>query len=348
MKLFQLLFIFTLIVSCSSIKSRSNSTNSLQKNSTDQLANVDVELTNEGSLKDSEQVSIKPNEETIRLGNKGGDVFLHNEEVSVNNYVDKSKKYKIGLSLGPGLYRTIGYVSVLKYLDKIKLSPKIITGTGFGAIVSAMYASGMTPEAIEWNFYKYFREKNKYRLYSNDWLEDVNTYLLSKIKVKNVEDTNVKFYITLFQPKTQKTYYFDKGNLKSLLLLNLKLTHHSDSTSSTSQYTTAFEKEVFNPALLKRVGADIVLGADSLGNQFEFIESNEYLIGVYSKTAGIIKKEKKGFDFFFELPLTTTSLDSIDDGPEQLLKSQNLMESLGPQVKKIIQAKFNQQSKQPE
>ena len=310
-------------------------------------AQVDMGLPNEIGLNGGSTPQLIPNEETVRLGDRGGDVFTPVED-SATIGQGVSKKLRIGISFGPGLYRTINYVSLLKFLERQNLNPQVITGTGFGAIVGAMYASGMTPEVIEWNFYRYFKEKRNYRPFESEWLEEIDNLLLEKFKNKSIQDTTKKFYITLFNSKTKKTYYFDKGNIRELLLLNLKLSNSIDPRKSGVQYTTAFENEVFNAGLMKRLGVDFAIGADVLGTKFDFQESNEYLIGVYGKAAGKISREKKGFDYFYSIPLQKMSLDSTENGAFYLLKTQEYVEAQSSRLKKLIQQKMYLGSKSAE
>jgi hypothetical protein len=303
-------------------------------------AQVDMGLPDEIGINGGSTPQLIPNEETVRLGDRGGDIFTPVED-SATIGQGVSKKLRIGLSLGPGLYRTINYVSLLKFLERQNLNPQVITGTGFGAIVAAMYASGMTPEVIEWNFYRYFKEKRKYRPYESEWLEEVDSLLLEKLKNKTIQDTPKKFYITLFNSKTKKTYYFDKGNIRELLLLNLKLSNSVDLRKPGVQYTTAFENEVFNAGLMKRLGVDFAIGADVLGSKFDFEDSNEFLIGVFGRAAGRITREKKGFDYFYSIPLQKMSLDSTENGAFYLLKTQEYVEAQSSRLKKLIQQKIS-------
>ena len=341
------LFLCTLVVvlsACSGIQqlppkpSLGNQSNQSNQNSSNTPAEVEMGLPNEFGINGGSTPQLIPNEETVRLGDRGGDIFTPVED-STTIGQGVSKKLRIGISIGPGLYRTINYVSLLKFLERQNLNPQIITGTGFGAIVAAMYASGMTPEVIEWNFYRYFKEKRNYRPYESEWLEEIDKLLLTKLKNKTIEGTAKKFYITLYNSKTKKTYFFDKGNLRELLLHNLKLSNSIDPRKSGIQYTTAFEDEVFNAGLMKRLGVDFAIGADVLGSKFDFQGSNEYLIGVFGKAAGRISVQKKGFDYFYSIPLAKMSLDSTENGAFYLLKTQEYVEAQSSSLKKLIQKK---------
>jgi hypothetical protein len=305
---------------------------------------VDVGLPDEIGINGGATPQLLPNEETVRLGDRGGDLYAPTDETTTIG-TNASKKIRIGLSLGPGLYRTINYVALLKFLERQNLAPQVINGTGFGAIVAAMYASGMTPEVIEWNFYRYFKEKRKYRPYETEWLEEVDHLLLEKLKGKNIQDTPKKFYITLYSVGTKKTYYFDKGNMRDLLLMNLKLSNSVDPRKKGIQYTAAFESEVYNPGLMKRLGVDFAIGADVLGAKFDFEDSNEFLIGVFGRAAGRVNRQKKGFDYFYTLPVSKMSLDSTENGAFYLLKTQEYVEAQSSALKKLIQQKISANSK---
>jgi NTE family protein len=55
----------------------------------------------------------------------------------------------VGLALGGGSVRGFAHIGVLRVLEREGIRPVAIAGTSMGAIVGAMYAAGMTPDAIE-------------------------------------------------------------------------------------------------------------------------------------------------------------------------------------------------------
>lgn len=330
----QLLLVICLSISmasCSNLKSH-------QAKAGSRVQPDQVDLGLEGTQGSAEAPVIAPYEETVRLGDRGGDTYSETDTSEINQAT--TRKLKIGLSLGPGLYRAINYVSLLRYLERQSLTPQMLTGTGFGAIVAAMYAQGMTPDMIEWNFYKYFREKGNHRPYEEEWYEDIDSFLLDKLKGKLIQNAPKKLYLTLYNAKTKKTYYFDKGDTRDLLLKNLQLTNNKHA-SKRGTYTAAFENEIFNPKLMGRLGADFTIGADVLGNKFEFEDSSEFLVGIYGRAAGKISREKKGFDYFFSLPLTSNELDSTQNSAASLMKTQEFLEKQNSQIKKVVQQKMS-------
>jgi hypothetical protein len=334
MKNWPVIIALVLIVSaCSSIKPINRGDKS-SVGASGEVDKVDLNLKD----KSSRNNEVSPPDETVRVGDRGGDVFTGNSsqpEVKPN-----VRKLKIALNLGPGIYRTINYVSVLKHLERKGLAPDIITGTGMGAIVAAMYASGMTPEVIEWNFFKYFKEKRNNKPYDKDWVSEIDDAFLWKFKNANIQDTKKKFYVTLFDHNTQKTYYFDKGNIRNLLLLNLKLASFVNENTGSQKYSAAFEKEVFNARLLRQLGAELTIAADALGTSVDLENSNEFLFGVFAKIASRIQKEKKDFDLVLSLPIRQ-GLDSTKDSPLYIQKTQEYMTKQTPVILKKVQEKID-------
>jgi NTE family protein len=56
---------------------------------------------------------------------------------------------KIGYALGGGAARGLSHIGVLKVFDEYKISPDLIVGTSMGALVGALYASGLKAIDIE-------------------------------------------------------------------------------------------------------------------------------------------------------------------------------------------------------
>lgn len=59
------------------------------------------------------------------------------------------KKKKIGYALGGGAARGISHIGVLKVLEEYGQRPDVIAGTSMGAVVGALYASGLKAADIE-------------------------------------------------------------------------------------------------------------------------------------------------------------------------------------------------------
>ena len=60
---------------------------------------------------------------------------------------DKAKT--IGIALGGGGVRGLAHLPILRVLDELGIQPAYIAGTSIGAIIGALYASGLSATAIE-------------------------------------------------------------------------------------------------------------------------------------------------------------------------------------------------------
>ncbi|MCF7920819.1 MAG: patatin-like phospholipase family protein [Candidatus Cloacimonetes bacterium] len=63
------------------------------------------------------------------------------------------KKLHLGLALGGGGAKGLAHIEFLKILDELEIKPAIISGTSLGAMIGAMYCSGLNALNIE-EFYK--------------------------------------------------------------------------------------------------------------------------------------------------------------------------------------------------
>lgn len=70
-----------------------------------------------------------------------------------NFKLNHRKDLKLGLALGGGGARGLAHIGFLKILDDLEIKPAMISGTSMGALIGAMYCSGMTGNDIE-AFYK--------------------------------------------------------------------------------------------------------------------------------------------------------------------------------------------------
>lgn len=332
-----LLFICLLLSACSSIRPiarTSNKPDHVELGIKDKPKDISKEASEDTSTK----VKV---EETVRVGAQGGEIYSNHESVQPTTEKNE-KKIRIGINFGPGLNRVINYVSVLKALERHNLAPVVVTGTGMGAIIAAMYAEGMTPEVIEWNFYKYFKEYKMTKPYEKDWLKQVDQILLTKFKNSKIEETKKKFFITLYDQTQKKAFYFDHGNIRDLLLKGLRL-HGGTNENSEQKYSAVFEKEVFNAHLLTQMGVDFTLGVDCLGTKFDFDRPNEFLIGIYGRTSGRIQKEKSSFDYIITLPLAKMNLDSSKELPLSMKRTYEFMGKELVLIKNKIQLKMEAQ-----
>jgi len=70
-------------------------------------------------------------------------------------------KKRLALALSGGSVRAAAHVGVLKALEEYALEPDVVVGTSGGAIVAALYATGLTAAELQKLFWEYSRAKGK-------------------------------------------------------------------------------------------------------------------------------------------------------------------------------------------
>ena len=144
-------------------------------------------------------------------------------------------KLAMGISLGGGGVRCLAHIPILEALDDIPIKPALITGTSMGAIIGALYASGMTGREIREMILEHV-------ILDNDGLRDVFEkkqnlvkwvsvfkanfsrgglinargyieYLFKDVKAKRFEDLQIPLTIVASDFWTGEQVVFEKGPL---------------------------------------------------------------------------------------------------------------------------------------
>jgi NTE family protein len=142
---------------------------------------------------------------------------------------------KVGIALGGGGVRGLAHVCILQVLDDLQMRPAVISGTSMGAIVGALYASGMCAreirEVIERRLilkndtWRDVIEKREGLLkwvsafkpdFSGSGLinaEGILNSLLSEIKVDSFEDLEIPLLVVAADYWSAEEVIFEKGAL---------------------------------------------------------------------------------------------------------------------------------------
>jgi len=150
---------------------------------------------------------------------------------------------KVGIALGGGGVRGLAHVPILQVLDDLQIRPAVISGASMGAIVGALYASGMSAREI--------REVIERRLIlKNDTWRDVLekredllkwvyafkpdfsgsglinaqgmlNSLLDEIKVDSFEDLEIPLLVVATDYWSAEGVVFEKGVLLRALLASM-------------------------------------------------------------------------------------------------------------------------------
>jgi NTE family protein len=152
--------------------------------------------------------------------------------------LDASKEIeamKLGIALGGGGVRGLAHVPILQVLDDLQMRPALISGTSMGALVGALYASGMSAREIREVIEKRLILKNdtwrdviEKREDLLKWVyafkpdfsgsglinaEGILNSLLNEIKVDSFDDLDIPLLVVAADYWSAEEVVFDKGQL---------------------------------------------------------------------------------------------------------------------------------------
>ena len=142
---------------------------------------------------------------------------------------------KVGIALGGGGVRGLAHVSILQVLDDLHMRPAVIAGTSMGAIVGALYASGMSASEIRDNIERRLILKNdtwrdviEKREDLLKWVsafkpdfsgsglinaQGILNFLLDQIKVRSFEDLEIPLLVVAADYWSAEEVIFERGEL---------------------------------------------------------------------------------------------------------------------------------------
>jgi hypothetical protein len=231
---------------------------------------------------------------------------------SSQRYYNKKKSKKepvLALILGPGLNRVVSQITLISKLEENQIPIHIISGTGMGAIVAALYSSGMKPSKIEWFFYKLFKEIANHKPYTRNWLNQMRPIINSAFQSQLIQNSKKTLVIPLFDNSKKEVVYLSRGKMVETLMANLMLA----SDKGRGRYSTALQKEIFNSIKIRKIGADMVVGIDVLNKDITFNSTSDYLVGIFGRITGMISREQSTLDIYFSPPMKGLPLDSVEE-----------------------------------
>ncbi|MDP3918690.1 MAG: patatin-like phospholipase family protein [Nanoarchaeota archaeon] len=123
---------------------------------------------------------------------------------------------KIGLALGGGSARGMTYIGIFKVLEKHKIPIDYISGTSIGAIIGALFASGISAKKME------------ELILSTEWIkllepsdfkkglithERITKYLREQLGDKKFEDLEIPLAVTAVDINNGREVIFDSGDV---------------------------------------------------------------------------------------------------------------------------------------
>lgn len=127
----------------------------------------------------------------------------------------------IGLALGGGGARGFAHVHALQAFDDLGLRPSVIAGTSIGALIGAVYASGMSGDEVE----EYVRERfrSRFRIIGDLLVYDSEKLAAeTKTDARRFYDINLQKVLALLMPESLPPDFSDLEIPLCVLATNFK------------------------------------------------------------------------------------------------------------------------------
>ncbi|MEN8718577.1 MAG: patatin-like phospholipase family protein [Sulfurovum sp.] len=135
----------------------------------------------------------------------------------------------VSLCLSGGGARGAFELGVLQYLDENNVTINNISASSIGSIIACSYGSGVKPKEILEIFKKQeLQSAIKFKLrniFSGGMFSiDLDTPIINELfPIKNLENIPKNIYICIYDMKSKKIEYINKGNVKDVCLCSVSL-----------------------------------------------------------------------------------------------------------------------------
>ena len=237
----------------------------------------------------------------------------------------------VALYIGSGNYRTLASLGFFQKLLREDINIRIFSGEGFGALLASLFASEVTPERIEWLFFKFIKTGGNRELFYEDWRESLKETFYSELNYQNIDEVPIFLTLPVYSENQEKVVFRDSGELFSLL--------DAQFPGSQGNLKTPLDRSFRPIEELFAAGADLVVGLNVLGKKVSFVHGNDRNLPLYRTAMERLKKiieEEKDRALFFDLSLEKIGLDTTEELPFIIQNGREAAGEAIPQLKALI------------
>ncbi len=182
------------------------------------------------------------------------------------------RKPLFGIALGGGGARGFAHIGVLKILEAEGIQPCLIAGTSMGAVIAALYASGMSAREIEAEAIQMGNLTNMVKLVDNDLInlqhvvshEKVAEYLTALLKdKKDFKDLQIPLAVAAVDVMQARDVALQEGDLAEAVSASMALPGVIEPLRKDGQLLVDGGSLNNVPAdLVESMGAEVVVAVD--------------------------------------------------------------------------------------
>lgn len=272
--------------------------------------------------KTNKGISVFSLEQAKNSENRYVEINSQSEEYDSNygptalpNTVNSSEHRKIpvvALFLNSAGYHALGYISLLRQLEKENIKVTMISGQGFSALVAALYAKYGDSNRLEWKLFELMEIIKNKKMFSSSWLNSINKFAQKEFKKTKVEQ--LKKYLFIPLQKKGALVHIRKAKVVDLIKRNFSLSQSQISSSLIFKYSL-FDQ------YFKKLGADLVFTADLMPRKVLMKNMDGHLWGIYTKRSYQIHQRRDNILELKELAMPIDQYPNMASMLKELKKS---------------------------
>lgn len=261
---------------------------------------------------------------------------------------------KIGLALGGGGARGIAHIGAIKVMQKADIQVDYLAGSSMGSIIAAFLALGKDWNELEKELVSYSNKKRLGALFDFAKVgqavfkgRKVKKFLKEQFGEAEFKDTKIPLQIISCNLATGKEIVIKQGKLVDAMMASISVPGIFPPVKIGDKIM--IDGSVVNPTpvdVVKKMGADIVIGIDLIDKNVKEIKEIPNLINTLLLAFEIIRKQSVAFklkDFNGDLVMVRPEHRSIVDSfkffnIDIFIKSgEDAMAEALPTIKKLIE-----------
>lgn len=185
----------------------------------------------------------------------------------------------IALVLYPSLYSTLSYIDLLYELEEQKVKVPIISSSGLGAVIVALYGLKKSLSYMEWKLFAILKQLKGVPPHTRQWYEVLNAFIDKEFGSIKLEQLKISLMIP-FVEKNGNIKLVKTGELRKLLKKTLDISDASNFYFSPKSYRDEF----------KKFGVDDVFEVMQYAPAYQLKYTNEYYWGIFTSYISQIEK----------------------------------------------------------
>ena len=265
----------------------------------------------------------------------------------INQKSSVSQRAKIGLALGGGAVRGFAHVGILQELERAEIPIDYIAGTSAGALVGAMYASGVSPqEMIEMGCQLSWKELFIPQPGLKNFLsgKPLITLLERHCRARRFEELYIPFSVVVSHLETGQSVSISTGDMFPAIQASCSIPLVFPPVMLNGQeYIDGGFASIIPVETVKKMGADIVIACDvnyqatAPGSHGNFLTMLMHLMLVFIQKDS--EESKHQADVAINVDAKGISLIAIHKVRELLERGRQATAAILPGLQQLIQEK---------